>query len=454
MLGKTEHIHFVGIGGIGMSGLAMIMKNLKFKVSGSDIQRSEITKALQKMGIVVSYRHKKSNVKNADVVVYSTAVKQDNSELTEARRIGIPIIHRAELLAELTRMKISICISGTHGKTTTTSLIGDVLQKGGFAPTTMIGGIVKGKCQARVGRGEYLVCEADESDKSFLRLHPSYAVITNIEAEHLDHYANLEEIKEHFVHFANHIPFWGCTFLCVDSKGALDIHSKVYRRTVTYGLHENAELRALEIQKGDMSCAFKATYHGSAIGTFSCGLIGSHNISNMLAAIGVGLEIGVSPGKIRRAIREFKGVHRRIELLGEVHGVKIFHDYGHHPTEIAITLQTIREYFGSRRIISVFQPHRYTRTYHLFNDFAYSFFHADIVIVTRIYAAHEIPLPGISGEALAKRIQKEQDNIHFIADFDDIIVHLRDVIGPDDIVIVQGAGDIDVLAQRLLKELQ
>lgn len=454
MLGKTEHIHFVGIGGIGMSGLAIIMKNLKFKVSGSDIQRSDITRMLKKMDIKVSYCHKKMNVKNADVVVYSTAVKQDNPELVEARRIGVPTIHRAELLAELTRMKISICISGTHGKTTTTSLIGDVLQQGGFAPTTMIGGIVKGKRQAHVGKGEYLVCEADESDKSFLRLHPSYGVITNIEAEHLDHYANLDDIKEHFVHFANHIPFWGCTFLCVDSKGALDIQGNIHRRSVSYGLHENAELRAINIKKGDMCCTFDVIYRGSKIGSFTSRLIGSHNVSNMLAAIGVGLELGIPSTTIKKALHEFKGVHRRIELLGEVRGVKIFHDYGHHPTEIALTLQTIREYFTNKRIISVFQPHRYTRTYHLFNEFAYSFFHADIVIVTKIYAAHEIPLPGISGEALTKRIQKEQDDITFIADFNDIIMHLREIIGPDDIIVVQGAGDIDDLARRLLKELK
>ncbi len=454
MLGKTEHIHFVGIGGIGMSGLAIIMRNLKFKVTGSDIQRSEITKRLEKIGIMITYRHRKENVSGADVVVYSTAIREDNPELAEAQRINIPIIHRSELLAELTRMKVAVCISGTHGKTTTTSIIGEVLQKGGLFPTTVVGGIIKGKSQARIGKGDYLVCEADESDKSFLKLFPSYAVITNIEAEHLDHYKNLEEIKENFVYFANHVPFWGCTFLGGDSVENLKIKGKIHRKTVTYGLTENAELRAMNIRRNKVSCLFNVRYLNKPVGNFKINLLGQHNIRNTLAAIGIGLELGIAVSKIKRALAEFRGVRRRIEYLGEFKGIKIFDDYGHHPTEIAITLQTIRECFPNKRIISVFQPHRYTRTYYLFNDFALSFFFADIVVVSEIYPAHEVPIPGVSGKSLVKRIRKEQDAIHFIPDLNNIMKFLKKIVRPKDIIVVQGAGSINQLAKRLIKELK
>jgi UDP-N-acetylmuramate--alanine ligase len=454
MFGKTEHIHFVGIGGIGMSGLAIIMHNLKFKVTGSDIQSSEITRRLKKRGIKISYRHKKENVSDADVVVYSTAIKQDNPELAEAHRINVPVIHRGELLAELTRMKIAVCISGTHGKTTTTSIVGEVLQKGGLSPTTIVGGIIKGGSQAQIGRGDYLVCEADESDKSFLRLFPSYAVITNIEAEHLDHYKDLDEIKENFTYFASHVPFWGCTFLGADSAGNLQIRNNIFRRTITYGLSEIAELKAVNIKRNNLRCSFNVKYLNKQIGRFEINLLGKHNINNTLAAIGIGLELGVPLVKIRKALLNFKGVHRRVEYLGKVRGVKIFDDYGHHPTEIAVTLQTIREYYPDNRIISVFQPHRYSRTYHLFNDFAFSFFSADIVIVTEIYSAHEIPIAGVSGALLAKRISKEQEAVHFIHDFDKIINFLTKTVRRNDIIVVQGAGDIKQLPKRLLKELR
>ncbi len=453
MFGKTKHIHFVGIGGIGMSGLAIVLRNLKFKVTGSDLVRSEITHLLEKMSIKLIYKHSKENISGADVVVYSTAIKRDNPELAEARRINIPTIHRGELLAELTRMKIAICISGTHGKTTITSIVDEVLEKGGLMPTTVVGGIIKGKSQAKFGKGNYLVCEADESDKSFLRLYPSYTVISNIEAEHLDHYKDLDEIKEHFCYFANHIPFWGCTFLGVDSPGSFEIKDSIYRRTITYGFNERAEFRAEKVTKSSTGCMFNVTYQNKLVGRFKINLLGNHNISNSLAGIGIGLELGIPVVKIKKALKEFVGVHRRIEYLGEVKGTKIFDDYGHHPTEIAVTLETIRAYFPRNRIISVFQPHRYTRTYHLFDNFAFSFLYADLVIVSNIYGAHEIPIPGVSGEALAKRISKEQDNVHFIGAFDDIVDFLKKTIQRHDIIVIQGAGSINQLAKRLVKEL-
>lgn len=454
MLGKTEHIHFIGIGGIGMSGLAVVFHNLKFRITGSDINCSEITERLRKRGIKIVYNHKKENVIGADVVIYTTAITENNPEVNEARRLGIPVIHRSELLAELTRMKISVCISGTHGKTTTTSLISEILQKSSLSPTTVIGGVVKGKSQAHSGKGDYLVCEADESDKSFLRLLPAYAVITNIEAEHLDHYKNFDEIKENFVYFANHVPFWGCTFLCADSPGNLEIRNNIHRRVVLYGLNEFAHLRGRDIQRKNFGSLFSVLYQDKSVGKFIINLPGRHNVTNGLAAIGVGLELGIAIEKIKQALVEFKGVHRRMECIGKVNSIQIYEDYGHHPTEIAVTLQTFREYFPNRRIIAVFQPHRYTRTYYLFDQFALSFFYANIVIVTEIYAAHEIPIPGVSGEALTKRITKEQDFVYHIPDFDGIIDFLKKNVKPNDIIVILGAGNITKISKQLLKELK
>ncbi len=452
MFGKTEHVHFVGIGGIGMSGLAIVMHNLGFKVSGSDMQRSEITKTLKKRGARICYGHQADHIRGADVVVYSTAIKPDNPELVEARRLGLPVIHRGELLAELSRMKIAICISGTHGKTTTTSLVGEVLEKGGLSPTVVVGGIVKGKSQATYGKGKYLVCEADESDKSFLRLYPAYAVITNIEAEHLDHYKDIDEIKEHFAYFANHVPFWGCTFICADSIGAMQVRDKIHRRTVTYGFHEGAEIRAEEIKRHKHTCTFNVRRHDKSVGQFTIHVLGKHNVNNTLAAIAVGYELGISPAKMRKALRAFGGVHRRIEYLGDIKGVALFDDYGHHPTEIAVTLQTVRDRYPNRRLISVFQPHRYTRTYYLFNDFARAFLYADIVIVTEIYAAHEVPIPGVSGLALAKRIEKEHSMVRFMPKLEDVVKFLKSTARRGDIIVVQGAGDINRLPKMIIKE--
>jgi len=454
MFGKTEHIHFVGIGGIGMSGLATIMKNLAFRVSGSDLQPSDITRRLKRLGIRVSYGHKRENVSGADVVVYSSAIRDENPELTEARTTGVPLIHRAELLAELTRMKFAVCISGTHGKTTTTSIVSEVLQAGGLSPTTVIGGIVIGKTQARLGAGDYLVCEVDESDKSFLRVYPSYAIITNIEAEHLDYYKDLAEIKEHFGYFANHVPFWGCVFLGADSMVTMDIKSDIRRRVVVYGFENNADLRAEGLDKYQFGVSFKVSLHNRRVGSFKINLPGRHNVANALAAIGVGLELGVSTKKIRHALEIFRGVHRRLEYIGSAKGIRIFDDYGHHPTEIAVTLQTLRDYFTDQRIVSVFQPHRFTRTYHLFDQFAISFLDADLVIVTDIYAAHEMPIPGVTGRALAKRIAKDQDAVHFIDRFPRVLGFLKRTLRSGDIVVIQGAGNINQIARKLLKELK
>lgn len=454
MFGQTERIHFVGIGGIGMSGLAVIMHNLSFRVTGSDLQPSPVTQGLKRAGIRVVYGHRAENVKAADVVVYSSAIRPDNPEMTSAARAGIPLIHRAELLAELTRTKFAICVSGTHGKTTTTSMIDEVLLRAGLAPTSVIGGIVIGKSQAALGAGDYLVCEVDESDKSFLRVYPSFAVITNIEAEHLDYYKDLDEIKEHFVHFANHVPFWGCVFLGADAPANAAIRPLIRRRVIPYGLDPEARLHAHGIEKVDFGAGFRVKLGRRAVGRFRINRPGRHNVANALAAIGVGLELGIAPAMIREALESFKGVHRRMEFIGRVNDISIFDDYGHHPTEIAVTLSTLREYYPDRCIFTVFQPHRYTRTYHLFEQFATSFLNADRVLMTEIYAAHEPPIPGITGRALARRVAREQDGVSFLGGFEQIIEHLLKDLRPGDIVIIQGAGDINQVAHRLLKELK
>lgn len=453
-LGSTSKIHFVGIGGIGMSGLALIFKNLNFKISGSDLKNSTVIEKLRETGICVKIGHSKKNVAGTDVVVYSTAVKEDNIEITEAKRLGIQVIHRSELLAELTRIKNSICISGTHGKTTVSSLIGEILQKGGLEPTVIIGGIVKGKSQAKCGRGSYLVCEADESDKSFLRLLPSYAVITNIEPEHLEYYKNLKEMEENFIHFANHVPFWGCIFLCVDSPSNLKIKDRIKRKIIMYGLNEKAHLRAYDLEQKNFGTVFKVLWNNKMLGRFEVNIPGRHNVVNSLAGICVGLELGIPVKHIKEALKYFKGVHRRIEYHGKVGEVMVFEDYGHHPTEISVTLQTLKQYFPDKRIISIFQPHRYTRTYYLFDQFGRAFIFANIVVVTEIYPAHENPIRGINGEALSRRIRKEQDGVHYIKSRAEIIKFLKKIIKPNDLIIVQGAGDINNIIPQLFRMLK
>ncbi len=454
ILGRTRHIHFIGIGGIGMSGLALICHNLGFKISGSDIKHTPVIEGLKKSGIRVRIGHQKENIKGADVAVYSTAIREDNCEIVEAKRLNIPLIHRSELLAELTRIKNSICISGTHGKTTTSSMVGEVLEKAGLKPTTIIGGVVKGKSQAKYGQGDYLVCEADESDKSFLRLMPAYAIITNIEPEHLEYYKDLRDIEDNFVYFANHVPFWGCVFLCADSPSDLNIRDRIKRRIVLYGFNDVAHLRAYELKRVNFGMSFKVSWHNKLLESFEINLPGRHNVLNSLAAIGIGLELGIGISKIKDALKKFKGVHRRIEFHGKINQIMIFEDYGHHPTEISVTLQTLKEYFPDKRIISIFQPHRYTRTYYLLDQFSRAFIFANVVIVTEIYSAHEIPIPGINGEALARRIGMEQENVYFIDSFGGIVKYLKQIAQPEDIIIVQGAGDINRIIPLLLKELK
>ncbi len=454
MFGKVKKLHFIGIGGIGMSGLAIIMKNLGFQVTGSDLKHSATTDTLEKMGIAVRYEHHRENITDCEVVVYSSAIDPSNPEMIEARKRSLTVVPRGEMLAELMRMKIGIAISGTHGKTTTTSIVGRIMEVGGLAPTTVVGGIVKNGGNASLGKGEYLVCEADESDKSFLFLAPSYAVITNVEAEHLDHYKDLEEIKDHFVIFANRVPFWGCVFLCGAHPVNQKIRSRIERRVITYGFDQGADIRADDVTGTGWGSRFAVHAGGRKAGAIELGVPGTHNVLNSLAGVGIGLELGIPFDKIAQALKSFAGVHRRLELVGEAGNVKIFDDYGHHPTEIAVTLETLRSCMPDRRIISVFQPHRYTRTYHLIDEFAKSFFAADLVIVTEIYAASEKPIPGINGEVLARRIEREHGPVMYFKDQTAIVDYLKKEIESGDAVITQGAGNIWQVGQELLKCLR
>lgn len=454
MLGKVRKLHFVGIGGVGMSGLALIMKNIGFEVTGSDLKHSDTTDGLERLGIKIGYEHRPENITDCDIVIFSSAIDSSNPEIVEAKRRNITLVPRGEMLAEVMRMKIGIAVSGTHGKTTTTSLVGRILECGGLEPTIVVGGRVKNGSNVSIGKGQYLVCEADESDKSFLWLSPSYAIITNIEEEHLDHYKDLEEIQQNFIYFANHVPFWGCVFLCSEHPNNLKIKNSIQRRVVTYGLSNHPDVKATDLRSTEWGSLFNVWSNGKRLGEVEIKIPGTHNILNGLAGISVGLELGIKFDKIKEGLKTFFGVHRRLELLGELNDIKVYDDYGHHPTEIVVTLETLRRYLPQRRIISVFQPHRYTRTYHLLEQFAKSFFFADLVIVTEIYAASEKPIPGINGEVLARRIAREHEQVVYLNDATAILNYLKDNIKPGDVMVTQGAGNIWQIGPELLKYLK
>lgn len=451
---KVRNIHFVGIGGIGMSGIAEVLLNLGYNVSGSDLALSDITQRLEALGARIYKGHDARNVGQADVVVTSTAVRRDNPEVLEAHRRGIPVIPRAEMLAELLKMKFSIAVSGSHGKTTTTSMIATVLATGGLDPTMVIGGkLLSIGSNARLGGGELIVAEADESDGSFLKLSPHIAVITNIDREHLDFYRGIEDIREAFLKFANSVPFYGCTVACADDSNVLCILPEVKRRVVTYGI-ENGDYRARDIQFLGRSSLFTVYRQGTALGQVEINVPGGFNVCNALAAIAVGHELDMDFGDIKEGLRQFSGVHRRLEIKGEVNGVTVVDDYGHHPTEIYETLAAARMMWDRRRMIVVFQPHRYTRTKALFDEFTKAFPAADVLIITEIYAASEDPIPGVSGEALFVALkEKNQGEVYYIASLDDVVDFLLKVVRPTDVVITQGAGSVWKVGEALLKRM-
>jgi UDP-N-acetylmuramate--alanine ligase len=455
MFGKLNHIHFVGIGGVGMSGIALVLKNLGYEVTGSDITKTVLTDSLANKGIPIYYQHDQGNCVGASVVVYSSAVSQNNPEIRYAKENKIPVIQRAEMLAELMRMKYSIAISGTHGKTTVTSMIGTMLEHAGMNPTVIIGGkIVGADTGAKLGKSEYLVAEADESDRSFLLLYPTIAVVTNIEREHLDYYRNITEIRNAFIQFVNKTPFFGSVILGIDCKSVERIVPDVKRESITFGIKKQAQVRAENIKLRNFYSLFALRYNGQSY-DFKLNQAGKHNIENALATICVGLKLEIPLPIIQKALENFTGVHRRLEKVGEKNGVAVFDDYGHHPTEIKATLKTLRHAFSQRRIIAIFQPHRYTRTQSLAKTFNNCFNPSNTVIITKIYAASEPLLPGISSELIINAIKRlrRHPEIIYQENQQNIIEFLLNYVKPNDVIITLGAGNIWQVGEELLKRL-
>lgn len=450
---KVKTIHFVGIGGIGMSGIAEVLLNLGYDITGSDLGQTDITQRLAALGARIFKGHDESHLGDADVVVTSTAVKNDNPEVLAAHRRNIPVIPRAEMLAELLKMKFSIAVSGSHGKTTTTSMIATVLGQGGLDPTMVIGGkLASIGGNAKMGGGEIIVAEADESDGSFLKLNPCLAVITNIDREHLDHYRDIDEIKAAFLQFANMVPFYGATVLCLDDAHIREILPQIKRRTITYGLTAAADYRAIDIHIQGPWTSFSVLHREEPLGKVILNVPGLFNVCNALAAIAVAREIDMDFPAIAAGLKTFTGVQRRLEVKGTVGGVTVVDDYGHHPTEIRETLAAARTVWPGRLIV-VFQPHRYTRTRALFEEFTGAFDDADLLVITDIYAASEAPIPGVSSEILAAAIRKrEQREVDYIPALDAISDRLLAIARPGDVIVTQGAGTVWKIGEEYLQK--
>lgn len=443
MRSKVKKIHMIGIGGSGMSGIAEVLINLGYAVSGSDLAMSQVVRRLGSLGATISIGHGRENVGAADVVVKSTAVAPDNPEVLAARERGIPVIPRAEMLAELMRLRTGIAVAGTHGKTTTTSLLATIFTEAGYDPTVIIGGRLNAYgAGARLGAGEYLIAEADESDGSFLCLSPIAAVVTNVDADHLDHYADLDAIDDAFVAFLNGLPFYGTAVVCLDDPGVARILPRINRPTLTYGLSEKARLTGRIISCGAQS-VFEAFLDGASLGEFKLPHPGRHNVQNALGAIGLSLEAGIPLETIAGALSRFGGVGRRFEIKGERGGVTVVDDYGHHPAEIRATLATAKSVYPDRRLVVAFQPHRFSRTKLLFGQFCSCFDVADTLLLTEIYPASEAPIPGVSGESLAQGIrQVSKTQVTYFPNFDAMEAALPDILKPGDVLLTLGAGSI------------
>jgi len=467
VLGKTRRIHFVGVGGIGMSGIAELLANLGYAVSGSDAKRSPVTDRLETLGVTVQAGHAAANVGDADVVVYSSAVRPDNPEVAEAARRRIPVIPRAEMLAELMRLRFGIAIAGAHGKTSTTSMVALVLEQAGLDPTAVIGGRLSAfGSNARLGRGKYMVAEADESDRSFLKLSPSIAVITNIDREHMDAYGSFADLQQAFADFANKVPFYGAVVACADDAELCAVIPEFKRRVITYGMNPPTGGHPPTVFAKDVllegfgsRCVIETHERRGGIGSRTLGELtllvpGHHSVRNALAAVAVGLELDVPFAKISAALAEFRGAERRFEPRGVVNGITIVDDYGHHPTEIAAVLAAARA-GKPKRIVVAFQPHRYTRTRDLMNEFGVALATADEVVLTSIYAASEEPIPGVTSEALAGAVNRSRSTpVHLVPKLDDMAARVADLARPGDLVITLGAGSIASLAGSLVAELE
>jgi UDP-N-acetylmuramate--alanine ligase len=455
MFGRVKHVHLVGIGGAGMSGIAEVLVNLGFVISGSDLRRSETTERLEQLGGRIAHGHDPANIEGADVVVVSTAVSADNPEVVAARERMVPVIPRVEMLAELMRMKYSVAVGGTHGKTTTTSLISAVLSAGGLDPTVVVGGKIQSfGTGARLGASEYMVAEADESDGSFLKLSPTIAVVTTVDEEHLDYWSGLDEIKGAFVHFANSVPFYGCSVVCLDQRNIQSIIGDIDRRVVSYGLASQADVQAHGIESRGDTTAFTVEAAGFELGGMEIKMPGLHNVYNSLAAVAVGLELGVSFKEIAGALWKFEGIARRFEIKGEVNDVLILDDYGHHPAEIKTTLSAAAARWN-RRLVVLFQPHRYTRTQKLAEEFGRSFYDATVLLVTGIYAASEEPIEGVTGDNIVEAARRHgHRNAEYVEDMDALYERAMGIVEPGDVVLTLGAGDIYKVGERILASLQ
>jgi UDP-N-acetylmuramate--alanine ligase len=456
MLHKKHRIHFVGIGGIGMSGIAEVLLNQGYSVTGSDLHDSEATARLRALGARVFVGHQEENLAlHPTVVVVSTAVKYSNPEVLEARRRQIPVIPRAEMLAELMRTKYGVAVAGSHGKTTTTSMIAHVLTAAGLDPTMVIGGRVRSLgASAKMGQGEFLVAEADESDGSFLFLAPTIAVVTNIDREHMDFHQTMERLNESFLNFVNKIPFYGLAVLCLDNANVQALLPKVKKRCATYGLSADADFSAQEIKMSASGVEFSIMHRGRPLGTLSLRLLGRHSATNALAVVAVAQELEIPFARVATALADFTGIHRRFEVKGEVGGVMVIDDYGHHPAEVRATVGAIRDSW-KRPLTVIFQPHRYSRTQDLFEDFVTAFDGADRLIVTDIYAAGEDAIAGVSSEALYQAIKKQGHlEVEYIAAKDAIVAELSESLKDGDIVLTLGAGDVYKIGEALVAALQ
>jgi UDP-N-acetylmuramate--alanine ligase len=457
MFRSVKKIHFIGIGGIGMSGIAEILLDQGFSVTGSDKQLSEITERLEKLGAKIYEGHSPEHIEpDVDVVVYSSAVKMDNPEVQEAIRRKIPLIRRAEMLAELMRLKYGIGIAGTHGKTTTTSMVGLILIEGGFDPTVIVGGVLRdlGGTNARLGHGNFIVVEADEFDRSFLQLTPTIAVITTLEPEHLDCYGSVEELKNAFIDFANKVPFYGFVVLCLDEPMIQDIMPKIKKKIVTYGLNAQADVQAIDPEFSGRKASYTLIYKGKDYGRINLQVPGIHNIKNSLAGIAVGMELGIEFEKIKKAVERFRGVYRRFEIRAEVNGIIVVDDYAHHPTEIRTVLQAAKDGW-KRRVVAVFQPHLYSRTRDFYLDFGRSFFNADVCVLTDVYPAREEPIEGVSGKLIADAARDfGHKDVHYVPNKMELADYVLGLVKSGDMVIFMGAGDITKICGEFIKKLE
>ena len=461
MLGRTRRIHFVGIGGIGMSGIAELLANLGYEVSGSDAKTSDLTARLEQLGVRIAKGHDAAHVGNADVVVTSSAIQAGNAEVEEARRRGVPVIPRAEMLAELMRLRYGIAVAGAHGKTTTTSMIALVLERAGLDPTAVIGGRLSAfGSNARLGRGDYMVVEADESDRSFLKLTPSIAVITNIDREHMESYGSWDALQQAFVDFANKVPFYGTVVACADDEPVRGLVPRMTRRVITYGCEDHsASVTGHDMTLEAFGSRCRVVHRPSRaaapieLGTIKLRVPGRHNLLNALGAVAVGLEVGVPFAKIASGFSDFQGAERRFQLCGEASGVMVVDDYGHHPTEITAVIAAARAGLD-RRVVVVFQPHRYTRTRDLLEQFGTALGAADEVVLTDVYAAGESPIPGATAEAVEAAVRRSGRPVTLVKALDDIPAAVARLARPDDLVITLGAGSIGTLPERILAALR